>query len=256
MWRGLHVWRGADRSAELSIRQLLAHTSGLPDYFEGAGSRSGSLLGALKQGTGRPWTPAQALEIAKGMKPRFEPGRKGKAHYSDTNYQLLGLIIEHVYEKPYAVVFAERLATPLGLRQTYIYADTSDRLPADILYKGRPLSIPMAMNSFGPDGGGSTAAETMIFLKAFFEGRLFFKAYLSEMGATWNNIFFPIDYGVGIMRFKLPRWLSPFRLMLTFVGHSGLSGASAFYCPERDLYLSGTVNRPPDLFPADAESGG
>ena len=78
MWRGLHVWRGADRSAELSIRQSLAHTSGLPDYFEGAGSRSGSLLGALKQGTDRPWTPAQALEIAKGMKPRFDPGAREK----------------------------------------------------------------------------------------------------------------------------------------------------------------------------------
>ena len=147
-------------------------------------------------------------------------------------------------EKPYAAVFAERLATPLGLRQTYIYADTSGRLPADILYKGRPLSIPMAMSSFGPDGGAvSTAAETVIFLKAFFEGRSFPKAYLSEIGATWNNIFFPMDYGVGIMRFKLPRWLSPFRPMPTFVGHSGLSGAFAFYCPERDLYLSGTVNR-------------
>ena len=58
-----------------------------------------------------------------------------------------------------------------------------------------------------------------------------------------------MQYGVGIMRFKLPRIFSPFRGTPEFVGHSGLSGAFAFHCPVKGLFLCGTVNQltPPSL---------
>jgi len=101
----------------------------------------------------------------------------------------------------------------------------------------------MAMTSFGPDGGiVSTANESMIFLKAFFNGKLFPKEYLDEM-KDWNKIFFPLQYGIGIARFKLPRIFSPFKPVPKLIGHSGLSGAFAYYCPEKDIYLTGTVNQ-------------
>ncbi len=82
----------------------------------------------------------------------------------------------------------------------------------------------------------------MIFIKAFFKGELFPIEYFNEM-KRWNKIFFPLEYGVGLARFKLPRVFSPFRAMPELLGHSGLSGAFAFYAPDKNVYLTGTVNQ-------------
>jgi len=177
------------------------------------------------------------------MKPRFKPGAKGKAFYSDTNYQLLGRVIEIITGKRIGAVLKEFIFEPLQLRNTYLYDDSNDTTPVSLYYKTDPLCIPLAMTSFGPDGGiVSTARESMTFLRAFFGGQLFPKEYISEL-TIWNRIFFPLQYGIGVARFKLPRIFSPFKPIPELIGHSGLSGAFAYYCPEKDLYLTGTVNQ-------------
>ncbi|MBC8509379.1 MAG: serine hydrolase [Chloroflexi bacterium] len=110
-------------------------------------------------------------------------------------------------------------------------------------FKENPLLIPLAMTSFGPDGGiVSTTEEMMVFIRAFFRGDLFPPDYFNEM-KQWNKIFYPLEYGVGLARFKLPRLFSPFKPMPELLGHSGLSGAFAFYSPDKNVYLTGTVNQ-------------
>jgi D-alanyl-D-alanine carboxypeptidase len=99
------------------------------------------------------------------------------------------------------------------------------------------------MTAFGADGGiVSTSEETMVFLKAFFNGLFFPKSFLPEL-YKWNILMFPLEYGVGIMKFQLPALLTMFRKMPALIGHSGLSGAYAFYIPEKDVFLAGTVNQ-------------
>jgi CubicO group peptidase (beta-lactamase class C family) len=241
-WRGLNVRGGIDRSGAITVRQLLAHTSGLPDYFEGTRADGRRLDRELLSGRDQAWTTADALAAARGMTPHFPPGARGKAHYSDTNFQLLGRIIEVRSGMLFDDALAARVLQPLGLVRTYMYRDTSDRRPATIIGKPGPLHMPRAMASFGPDGGiVSTATEQLTFLRAFFQGRLFPASDLDEL-RDWNGIFFPIESGVGVMRFRLPRWLSPFSRPPELIGHSGLSGAFAFFEPERDLYLVGTLN--------------
>jgi CubicO group peptidase (beta-lactamase class C family) len=142
-----------------------------------------------------------------------------------------------------ASVYNDFIIGPLGLKLTYLYTDSSDARPALMYYKEIPLRIPLAMTSSGPDGGVvSTAAELMTFIQAFFKGLLFPIEYFEEM-KQWNKIFYPLEYGVGLARFKLPRIFSPFKAMPELIGHSGLSGAFAFYSPEKDLFLTGTVNQ-------------
>ena len=100
------------------------------------------------------------------------------------------------------------------------------------------------MASFGADGGVvSTAAETAIFLKYFFTGKYFPLTDLAEIQQNWIPVFFPIDYGTGIARFVIPSYMSAGRQLPPLVGHTGLSGAFAWYCPERDWYFTGTVNQ-------------
>jgi CubicO group peptidase (beta-lactamase class C family) len=230
-------------SDTLTISNLLAHTSGLPDYFEDKGADGKSLLQKLQEGADQSWTFEQAVEMSKKMPPEFAPNTKGKAHYSDTNFQLLGKIIENIYGKTIAEVMQEVIFQPLGLKQTYMYADAADKTPAVMYFKNKPLDICKAMTSFGADGGiVSTSEETMVFLKAFFNGTFFPKTYLPEL-YKWNSVMFPLEYGVGIMKFQLPSIFTLFRKMPAFIGHSGLSGAFAYYIPEKDVFLAGTVNQ-------------
>ncbi len=239
----LHVFKGVDYSERITIRNLLAHTSGLPDYFEDKSADGKSLLQKLQEGTDQSWSFEEAIEMSKKMRPKFAPNTKRKAHYSDTNFQLLGKIIENIYGKEIATVMQEVIFQPLALKKTYMYANAADKTPAVMYFKNKPLDISKAMTSFGADGGiVSTSEETMVFLKAFFNGYFSQKSLLPEL-YKWNSVMFPLEYGVGIMKFELPAIFTLFRKMPAFIGHSGLSGAFAYYVPDKDLYLAGTVNQ-------------
>jgi hypothetical protein len=82
----------------------------------------------------------------------------------------------------------------------------------------------------------------MKFLKSFFNGYFFPKERLKELG-KWNNIFFPFKYGIGIQKFQIPRLLTLFKPIPVMIGHSGSTGSVAFYIPDRDIYITGTINQ-------------
>ncbi|WP_155972696.1 serine hydrolase domain-containing protein [Paenibacillus sp. Leaf72] len=187
---GIHRYQGTEYSYDITIRQLMAHTSGLPDYFEQVRQNSKSLKVELLAGYDTSWSFDKVMEDVKQMNSHFPPGKKGKALYSDTNYQLLGKIIENVMNSKLEDVFKLFIYEPLALSETYIYTNNHDQTPKPLYYKKSSLHVPEAMASFGPDGGiVSTADELMRFLRAFFEGELFPKHDLSEL-YVWNKIFF------------------------------------------------------------------
>jgi D-alanyl-D-alanine carboxypeptidase len=246
---GLHVFKGKDYSNSLTIKHLLAHTSGLPDYFQDKGKSGKSLEQELMSGNDQFWTFEQAMERTKAMQPLFAPSTKNKAHYSDANFQLLGKIIENITGKSYADMCEQLIIKPLNLPHTYLYTDFNDPKPKVLHYKKQELHLPKAMASFRSDGGiVSTSADMLVFIEAFFTGKLFPVSYIQEL-QTWNNIFFPMKAGVGIHLFKLPWIFNPTGTVPYFIGHSGLSGALAYYSPKTNLFIVGTVNQVahPDL---------
>lgn len=243
MLHGLHRYKGQEYSDKITVRHLLAHTSGLPDYFQDNGPSGKSLENELKQGKDQYWDLNGALERAKKMDAYFPPGAKGKAHYSDLNFQLLAKIIEVVSGKTYVAMCEEAIIQPLQLANTYLYTDSTDYRPQPLYYKEQVLAIPKAMTSFGADGGMvSTTEDLLAFTEAFFTGKLFPQSYLEEM-QVWNRIFSPMQSGVGIHLFKLPWIFNPTWAVPAYIGHSGLSGALAYYVPSKQLYIVGTVNQ-------------
>jgi CubicO group peptidase (beta-lactamase class C family) len=105
------------------------------------------------------------------------------------------------------------------------------------------------MTSFGADGGiVSTSSDMLVFIEAFFTGKIFPISYIAEL-QEWNSIFFPMQSGIGIHLFKLPWIFNPMGTVPYFIGHSGLSGALAYFCPKENSYIVGTVNQVayPDL---------
>jgi D-alanyl-D-alanine carboxypeptidase len=95
----------------ITVRQLLHHTSGIYDYF--AASNYDSLVfGSMR---GHEWTPDEILSTFK-HDPYFAPG--AGYHYSNTNFILLGLIVEQVTGQKLGDVYSDWFFGPLGMSET------------------------------------------------------------------------------------------------------------------------------------------
>jgi len=231
---GLHIVKGVDYSPLLTVRQLLHQTSGLADYYES------DLAVELKQSKDRSYGLIEVLQMTKALPPQAAP-ESGRSHYSDTNYQLLGAVIEAVTGQTYDQSVQSRICSLLELSMTGVLQGTHVGLP--VHHRDAVLDVPQILTSMGPDGGIiSTLDEMLTFLRAFMQGRLFKPENTPQM-CQWNRLFFPLLYGYGLMRIKLPRWMSLFRATPELIGHSGASGSFAFYAPEPDIYLIGTFNQ-------------
>jgi CubicO group peptidase (beta-lactamase class C family) len=235
---------------------LISQTSGLPDYFLERPKGGKSIFDLIVAGWDEAWDLERVVDIAKnGLSPRFPPDSQAqdksgnKAYYSDTNYQLLGAVVESVAQKPFHELLSELILEPLALSSTYLHGYgepqvTRNRSPAHIYYKTKPLQLDKAMTSFGPDGGlVSDVGDSLTLLRHLVEGKLFARRSTFEQMKSWRRIFFPFQYGLGLMRFKLPRLFSPFSATPELVGHSGSTSSFLFYSDAAQLYVGGTLNQ-------------
>ena len=109
----------------------------------------------------------RVVDRAKKIPPKFAP-RADKAHYSDTNWQLLQKIVETITSQTIVDLFQQYIFDPLDLKKTYVFLDVNDTRPIHLYYKKAPLYIPKAISGFNADGGiVSTSQESVQFLKAF-----------------------------------------------------------------------------------------
>jgi CubicO group peptidase (beta-lactamase class C family) len=238
--QGLHIHKGKEYSKNLTIAHLLSHTSGLPCYLLDKQVDGRKVMADLEAGRDQAWPVDKVIQVVKRMKTHFPPGTEGKAKYGDTNYQILGLVIENITGVPVQIAL-KNLFQELNLTQTYVFEDIQDERFMPIYYKSEQIKIPLFLSSTHNDIV-STAKDQMAFLKAFFNGQFFPKERLHEL-EKWNNVFFPFKYGIGIQKFYMPRILSPFQPVPEMIGHAGSTGSVAFYVPEMDVYITGTINQ-------------
>ncbi|WP_019623368.1 serine hydrolase domain-containing protein [Thioalkalivibrio thiocyanoxidans] len=255
---GLHRRRGVDRTAELTLRHLLGHASGLPEYLVEAPRGQQALLDRVVEGD-LSWTLSDVMDWVRAARgahfaPRAFDGGRYTVRYSDTNFQLLMAVIEAVTRQPVHEAFASLIYEPLGLTRTWhpgTPPEVSMPAAATLWAGDQPLDRPLALASFRDLF--STAEETLRFLRALITGQLFDDpATAQSMWGHWNPLGFtlipvapgwPIEYGLAMMRFRTPRLLRPFFPVPTLIGHSGASGSWLFYAPEPDLYITGTVDQ-------------
>jgi len=238
--RGLHLHKGKDYSNSLTIVHLMSLTSGLPCYLNDKQANGKKAMAELEAGIDQAWPIDRVIQEVKRMKTHFPPGKEGRAKYADTNHQILGLIIEKITGEPVNIVL-KNLFQEMNLTKTYVCEDANDRNYVPIRYRSETRHLPLFLTSTQNDII-STAKDQMTFLKAFFNGYFFPKERLNEL-EKWNNIFFPFKYGIGIQKFHMPRILSPFHPVPEMVGHCGSTGSVAFYVPDLDFYITGTINQ-------------
>ena len=255
--RGLHVLHGIDHGAAISVRHLLAHTSGLADWLEDRPSRGRSLVEEVLQYGDRQISVEEALDhVREHLRPHRPPHPPGTARprYSDTNQLLLTAVIEAVTGQALNTLLAHQLWEPLGLRQTWMAGHVAPvRSPPAVLYaRGQALHLPRLLQSLR--GIFSTTGDLMDFARALFLGKVFGDPRsLAAMQASWCRFGLPLDraalrapswpieYGLGMMRFRLPRLFTPWQPMPALLGHTGSTGCWLFYCPQRRLLLAGDL---------------
>lgn len=244
-YANLNVQNGVDCSDQITVRDLLSHTSGIADYY--ALKRlpnKGDLALISAQDPG--WSFEEAIALARTLPAKFPPN-SGKASYSFTNYQLVGRLIEAVTNQPLGEVFRTKIFEPIELSQTSLitpenlssFDDASQVLMGKQKYQGA-----RRIASLGAEGSIVSSTEDITrFLKSFFSGELIPEAGRGSLLAAWLPIFPGIRYAAGVMSLGLPRFATRASHRGRYLGHSGATGHFMFYDPIEKLTIVGTINQ-------------
>jgi CubicO group peptidase (beta-lactamase class C family) len=105
---------------DVTIRQLLHHRSGIPDYMNFAGRYWKKKNGLLSN--------ADLLDMLERFHPKAEFKPDQRYRYSNTNYAILASLIEKLSGQPYGEFMKENVFKPLGMHSTFVF-DPNNRLP-------------------------------------------------------------------------------------------------------------------------------
>jgi len=178
---GLIRGEGIDGS-KITVRQLLQHTSGLPEYTDTIPGDSD-----IFQIKDHYIPPRDLLDTALGKPAAFEPGTQWA--YTNTNYVVLGMLVERVSQRPVGEQIDQRIIKKLGLSHTYFPAP-GDRSIKGTHPQGYHLSAEGKLEditemdpawAWAAGAMVSTPSELNTFFQAVFDGRLLTQSSIDEM---------------------------------------------------------------------------
>lgn len=225
-------------SNEITVRQLLNHTSGVVEYYDDkfhklTYNRSRSQL----------WTATEAIELIYNRQPKAKPGKEYE--YCDSNYILLEIIVEQITGKPLAEVIRKQILNPLGLKNTFTelrepnfksnVTGYSDGSKDGILYSHKDLN---EGNGLGDGGLIASASDTAKFLNALLAQKTLLSPEMVEEMLNSTSAEKDNGYGLGIAHFPTPFGKG--------IGHSGWAYGFVslmLYFPDEDITAVVLVNK-------------
>jgi D-alanyl-D-alanine carboxypeptidase len=213
---------------KITIVQILSHRSGIPNV-----RREQNAQGNVNT---TPMTKDEHLALIVKATPDFEPDTKPL--YSNSGYFLLGLIIEKLTGKSYEAALQEKIATKIGLKDTYTATGNIDMNKNESLtyfmipggdWKQVPETHPSILFSAGAIV--STPNDLAKFIQALFNGKIVSKESLDQMKTMRDG------EGLGMVTFAFAG--------KTFYGHTGGAdnyGAWLAYEPDEKIAVAYTTN--------------
>ena len=231
-----------------TIAHLLSHTSGIPDYADNL-----NVMMDMLNNKNMDFSRETMLEeYVYGKAPKFSPGREYS--YSNSNYEILTIIMDQVYPQGHEEYYYFRLFSRLGLRKTYYKEDTTnvsmyekgmangyfDRYSDGMLENATDLSLTIATGQTGSDGIFSNVVDLHKLLQSILQADLvssesleFMKEYIKE-----EEGFQTYKYGLGLVYRDYGKYGMA-------IGHPGsLPGftTEAWYFSDYDTYIVYQVN--------------
>jgi D-alanyl-D-alanine carboxypeptidase len=209
----------------ITIEMLLRHRSGLYNFTDD------SLYENIRK---KPATKAEMLSLFSKQKPSFDPEEKGE--YSNTNFVLLGFIIEDITHKSFAKNLKNRITKKLKLKNTYYgsAARNEKNEALSFVYNGENWEAEPETDMSVTSGAGalvSTTNDIARFAEALFSGRLLKNATVEKMLTMKDN------FGLGIFQF-------PFDEKRAYGHTGGIDGFHSLvgYFPEDSVVFAYTGN--------------
>lgn len=175
------------QATKITVQQLLNHHSGVANFTNSDGFGEWAM-------DARTGDELLARIIAGGSD--FEPGTKGE--YSNSNYVLLSLLLQQVYQKPYRAILEEKIITPLRLKNTEFGPSPDSK---KVKASGYIFDTEWKTKSFThlsiPSGAGAivtTADDLALFVSALFQPKIITAKSLALMETITDG------YGLGLFR--------------------------------------------------------
>jgi D-alanyl-D-alanine carboxypeptidase len=233
-WLPAEIIENLPYGDEITLRQLLNMTSGIFSYTD-----SDAFNEAVDSAPTHRWTAAETVEYVYDEEPYFPPGEG--YYYSNTNYNLLHLIIEAATGSTLADALQTRIFAPLDMGETYL--ESGSELAKGIVrgYSAADDGLQDVTDinegvGLGDGGIISTAADLARFPRALLRGDLLSEAALDEMLAMVDD-----DegghYGLGIV-FSESEWGAVY-------GHTGATAgfqSEMWYFPDQDVAIVALTN--------------
>jgi D-alanyl-D-alanine carboxypeptidase len=223
-------------TADITVRMLLGHRSGIPGWL------SPAVAEQVARDPAKVWTVSEFLDLAAAQPPVFAPG--AGFFYADTNYNLLGLIIEQITGRSWRHAVRRRVIRPLRLTRTDLPAPGQRSIMGAHAHgyaelDGETIDLTRVDPSFAGAAGAcalvTTVHDLARFLDALFKGRLFRRrATLRQMLdlAPAQGEGGLAGYGLGIEQYALPGGVE-------LVGHlGGTAGYRSFVGRVRPLGIT------------------
>ncbi len=233
-------------SGEITVRMLLNHTSGIPDWLTEA------MMGEIAANPRKIWDVHEYLDVAAAQEPYFPPGEGWK--YSNTDYNLLSLVIEQATEISWREEVRERIVRPLSLESTRLpepgdLSISENHARGYIDMGGELTDFTEIDSSMAGAAGGhaliTTTTDLARFLKAVMAGELFQSTETLAQMLTFAEV----PEGAGVSRYQTGYGLGMVRSLLPgnveMLGHAGSTGgfqSFVYYLPAQQLTVAGMMN--------------
>lgn len=204
---------------KITLAELLGHTSGIPEVLETKGFFAWAMS---------PHTPEEELTLVRDKPLDFDPG--SKFAYSNSNFVVLGSVIEKVSGKKYSDLLRERILDPLGMKDTGLDMDglilskrAEGYIPGEdglVSASGPSMSVPWAAGSMY-----STTGDLLKWEHGLFGGKVLSASSLKLMTTPGKG-----NYGLGLLIMEKDR--------IKVIEHGGIiDGFTTFlsYAPERGV---------------------
>jgi CubicO group peptidase (beta-lactamase class C family) len=191
--------------ADITVRMLLCHRAGLPDYTH--------WVGQYRKDTRTPMNNDEVLALMAKYKPHVDFKANTRFKYSNTNYLVLASIIEEVTELKYKDFMRKYIFDPMGMKHTFVF-DPADGLPADatVSYYAnwQPYPLMFADGVYGDKNIYSTVEDMYRWDQSFYRNKFlsnetlelaygpcsFEKPGQKNYGLGWRMLCYPDGYKI------------------------------------------------------------